>query len=125
VTIQFNSQIFSFQDPIHFAEMCCSPEAPPYVFMDDKTTCLLAYTPYRSLQMSFVNGIPTREGGTHLDAVYNSLAKPLLSKMNEKLEKANKFRPAILRQHITVILSCHGVANPAFSGQTKNKMISP
>jgi len=79
---------------------------------------------FNESMFSFVNGINTREGGTHLIGFKTALTKSL----NEYLKKskfAKKFDETLsgddVREGLAAVLSVK-VPNPQFEGQTKTKL---
>jgi DNA gyrase/topoisomerase IV subunit B len=72
-------------------------------------------------QVSFVNSVETRDGGTHVDYVVWQIVEWL----REKVKKKHKvdLRPGELRNHFFVMVQSD-IVNPAFSSQTKEKMIT-
>jgi DNA topoisomerase-2 len=99
-------------------------------------------TPYDSYNVSFVNGMMTREGGDHLTAAIRSATALVIKKANErsepktktstkgaqKDEKPKKPRALItladVKQHISVVL-CFRVVNPGWESQTKTLYSHP
>ncbi len=71
--------------------------------------------------ISFVNSIETMDGGTHVDYIMNQI----ISKLREFFEKKYKVdvKPSELKSHIFLFLNST-VVNPAFSSQTKEKLIT-
>lgn len=79
---------------------------------------------YNETMFSFVNGINTREGGTHLIGFRNGLTKVIndffkKSKYNKKLEES--LSGDDVREGLTAVLSIK-VMEPQFEGQTKGKL---
>ena len=79
---------------------------------------------YNETMFSFVNGINTREGGTHLIGFRNGLTKVIndffkKSKYNKKLEE--NLSGDDVREGLTAVLSIK-VMEPQFEGQTKGKL---
>lgn len=72
-------------------------------------------------QVSFVNSVETRDGGTHVDYVMSQVVEWL----REKVKRKHKLdlRPAELRNHFFLFVQAD-IVNPAFSSQTKEKMIT-
>jgi DNA topoisomerase-2 len=68
-------------------------------------------------QVSFVNGICTTRGGTHV----NFLAEQIVSRVQEAVEKKAKdlrVKPHQVKQHLWLFVNCL-VENPSFDSQTK------
>jgi DNA gyrase subunit B len=79
---------------------------------------------YNETMFSFVNGINTREGGTHLMGFRNALTKVIndffkKSKYNKKIEE--NLSGDDVREGLTAVLSVK-VMEPQFEGQTKGKL---
>ena len=72
-------------------------------------------------QVSFVNSVETKDGGTHIDYVMSQIS----DWMREKVKKKHKIelRPAELKNHFMLFVQAD-IVNPAFSSQTKEKMIT-
>ena len=71
--------------------------------------------------VSFVNSVHTKEGGTHVDYITNQL----ISHLREMIKKKHKVdvKPNDIRNHLYIFIDCM-VVNPAFSSQTKEKLIT-
>ncbi len=72
-------------------------------------------------QVSFVNAVETKDGGTHVDYVMQQIS----DWMREKVKRKHKIelRPAELRNHFMLFVQAD-IVNPAFSSQTKEKLIT-
>jgi DNA topoisomerase-2 len=72
-------------------------------------------------QVSFVNGVETRDGGTHVDLI----ASQIVEFVRKRLEKKHKvsLRPAEIKNHLFVFIRAD-IINSAFSSQTKEKLIT-
>ncbi|MCX4240800.1 DNA gyrase/topoisomerase IV subunit B [Paraliomyxa miuraensis] len=75
---------------------------------------------------SFVNGVPTPDGGTHEQGLRNALGKALRAYMQaHKLEpKGVAVTLEDMREGLVVILSTY-VLEPQFQSQTKNRLNNP
>lgn len=91
-------------------------------------------TPDNGAHFSFVNGIPTFDGGVHVNEVYNAVKdifitklKPQIDNYNSKVSKTGKkINIGIndIRQHISIVASFK-LPNPEFQGQAKNVLKFP
>jgi DNA topoisomerase-2 len=72
-------------------------------------------------QVSFVNSVETKDGGTHVDSV----AAGIIEWLREKVKKKHKvdLKPSELRNHFFFLVQSD-IVNPAFSSQTKEKLIT-
>lgn len=73
-------------------------------------------------QVSFVNGVETFQGGTHIDYISNQI----VVKIREFLQKKHKVdvKPADIKTHFRVFISCN-INRPTFSSQNKEHLTSP
>lgn len=78
-------------------------------------------SPYNGGSISYVNGLITSEGGTHLNAVYSALSNFLVNKLEKK---AIKLKVRDLKNHIFVIISAW-VPDPEHSSQSKSELRFP
>lgn len=87
----------------------------------------LAWTAAASTSVfSFANGIPTRDGGTHvkgLDAAIITQVRDML-KNHKEMPKRLKIVPDDIREGLTAFVSVF-VEEPQFQGQTKDRLNNP
>lgn len=79
---------------------------------------------YSETIYSYVNNIPTRQGGTHLTGFSTALTRVLNNYIkNHNLLKSDKFSITgeDMREGLTAVISTK-VANPQFEGQTKQRL---
>ena len=87
---------------------------------NDRWTIVVADTPFdKFFQMSFVNGIWTSKGGTHVDAVVNQVVGHITEYLETK--KKTKVKPSLVKDHLAVFLVSL-IENPSFSSQTKETL---
>lgn len=70
-------------------------------------------------QISFVNGINTKDGGQHVEYIQKQLCEGLITyiKKKHKLD----IKPAIIKDNLMLFVNAV-IVNPAFSGQTKDTL---
>ena len=94
-----------------------------YDKLNDRWEIAVALNPYdKFTQVSFVNGISTSDGGTHVDYIINQI----IYKLKEQLEKKHKdivIRPSYIKDNILIFINCL-VENPTFSSQTKEQHVT-
>lgn len=79
---------------------------------------------YNEMIYSYVNNIPTRQGGTHLTGFSTALTRVLNNYIkNHNLLKSDKIAISgeDMREGLTAVISVK-VANPQFEGQTKQRL---
>ena len=94
-----------------------------YEKINDRWEFAVTLNPYdKFTQISFVNGISTSEGGTHVDLITNQI----IYKLKEQLEKKHKditIRPSYIKDNLLIFINCL-VENPIFSSQTKENHVT-
>jgi DNA topoisomerase-2 len=116
--MSFNDTVYQFP---RFSEYC-SLYADSFIYEEvDRWKIGIAPSDGSFTQVSFVNSVETRDGGTHVDYVVGQVVEWL----REKVKKKHKvdLRPGELRNHFFVMVQAD-IVNPAFSSQTKEKMIT-
>ena len=76
--------------------------------------------------ISFVNGIYTKLGGTHVDVWSEAIFRPILEKINSKMkkDKSSKLNINDIKQFFRIFVNST-IVRPEFDGQDKNKLESP
>lgn len=72
-------------------------------------------------QISFVNGVNTWVGGSHIDFILNQIIPDLRERIKKKYK--TDVSPTQIKQHMFLFLNTT-VKNPKFSSQTKERLIS-
>ncbi len=72
-----------------------------------------------AFNMSFVNGIWTSKGGTHVDAVVNQVANHIVEYVETK--KKTKVKPSLVKDQLAVFIVSL-IENPSFTSQTKETL---
>lgn len=100
----FRSYLSMFSDTFEFIETD-----------DYRVAVMTSETPD---QISFVNGIDTYDGGTHVDFVRNSITSELLTKLKRKYKKLD-LKPADIKNHTCFVVITNNILNAKFRSQTK------
>ena len=72
-------------------------------------------------QVSYVNCVNTFDGGTHNDHILNQIIPPLREKISKKFK--TDILPGQIKNHMFLFINST-IINPAFSSQTKEKLIT-
>lgn len=83
----------------------------------DRWEIIVSITDGEFKQVSFVNGVCTSKGGTHV----NYLVDQIVDKVQEKIKKREKdltIKPFQIKAHIWIFVNCL-IENPTFDTQTK------
>ena len=156
VIIHFNQVILKFKDIVEFAKCRFNgnhktlvhyewPRGTPVItkqrgliLSTDPTVLptvevVLVDTPSEGKIISFTNAMINTDGGVHVDAVISAIQKPILSKINNAVNKSRRGKngksgPTLtatdLKRHISIIIAYRAI-NAKFRGQTKEKLMSP
>jgi len=73
----------------------------------------------KTFSMSFVNGIWTSKGGTHVDAVTNQVVGHIVDYLETK--KKVKVKPSLVKDHLAIFITSM-IENPSFTSQTKETL---
>jgi DNA topoisomerase-2 len=71
--------------------------------------------------VSFVNSVHTKDGGTHVDYIINQL----IAQLREMIKKKHRVdvKPSDIRNYVSIFIDCT-IINSSFSSQTKEKLIT-
>jgi DNA topoisomerase-2 len=90
--------------------------------VNDRWEIIVSVSDGRFQQVSFVNGIATTKGGTHVNLVTDQLTKHIAAFVVKKHKNA-KLKPFHVRNHVFIFVRSL-IVNPAFDSQTKENLIS-
>jgi len=118
LTITFNETAYKFDK---FADYC--KLYVPDVVYEEGARWKVGIAPSEGsfTQVSFVNSVETKDGGTHVDYI----AAQVIEWIRARVKKKHKvdLKPSELRNHFFLFVQAD-IVNPAFSSQTKEKMIT-
>ena len=116
--IKFNGKRFSYPSFSAY----CRLYVPDVIYEGSERWKIAIGTSGGSMQqISFVNGVETKDGGTHVDFVSNQV----IDAVRTRLKKKHKvdLRPAEIKNHMFVFVNTD-IVNSSFSSQTKEKLIT-
>ncbi len=119
VKVTWNGELIKCRSLVEYAK---SFDVEPVVFETPNDRWQIAVTPSPTdhfFQSSFVNGIWTSKGGTHVDAVTSQVVNSIVDYLDSK--KKTKVKPGLVRDHLGVFISCL-IENPSFTSQTKETL---
>ena len=91
-----------------------------YETPNDRWHIAVADSPVDKLfSMSFVNGIWTSKGGTHVDTVTNQVVGHIVDYLETK--KKVKVKPSLVKDHLAIFITSM-IENPSFTSQTKETL---
>jgi DNA topoisomerase-2 len=117
--------LFDARNPVDYVKAFFPkmPDKPPIYFetADGDNRVMFLDTPHNGFQRSFANGIPTRDGGVHVNAWLNAIGEGLKRDVDKSGIRLNA---TTMKAHVTLFLS-HYCDGPSFEGQTKEKLKGP
>lgn len=98
-----------------------SMASPPKIYErpNDRWEVCLSVTDGQFQQVSFVNGICTSKGGTHVNYVADQVVDALQTKLHKKHKI--QLKPYQIKSYLWVFVNCL-IENPAFDSQTKETL---
>ena len=123
VGIYFDSQKIPVKNFEEFVNLFIAKTPRVYLQLNERWEIAVVLNPYDKFsQVSFVNGINTSEGGTHVDYIVNQIVYALKEQL-EKKSKDTTIRPAYIKDNILIFINCL-IENPTFSSQTKEQHVT-
>ncbi|KAF8398402.1 hypothetical protein HHK36_017329 [Tetracentron sinense] len=128
VKVELNGQrvpVKSFLDYVNLYLQTASksrPESLPRIAdkVNDRWEICVSLSEGQFQQVSFVNGIATIKGGTHVDYVTNQITNHVMTIVNKKNKNAN-LKTHMVKNHLWVFINAL-IDNPAFDSQTKETL---
>jgi DNA topoisomerase-2 len=121
VKVTFNNELVKCRSLTDYAKAFL-PEGSAVVAEspNDRWTIVIADSPTdKQFSMSFVNGIWTSKGGTHVDAIFSQVVNHVVEYLETK--KKIKVKPSLVRDNLAVFVTSM-IENPSFTSQTKESL---
>jgi DNA topoisomerase II len=91
-----------------------------YAQINERWAVAVADTPVESyFHVSFVNGIWTSKGGTHVDYITNQVVNHIVEYLETK--KKIKVKPSLVKENLAIFVTSM-IENPSFTSQTKETL---
>lgn len=122
VSVHFNGDPVPFDTFEEYVDKFFLPEdSPKVVIKRDRWTAVFAPNPHdKFTQVSFVNGLSTPKGGTHVDHVVSPVIKTVTKKLKSKHKDAS-IRPSYVKENVMVFVNSL-IENPNFKSQSKEEL---
>jgi DNA topoisomerase-2 len=98
-------------------------EMPQFMLFESSDSKVVIAECDEFTQISFVNGINTRDGGVHVDGWCEAVFRPIIQKLNNP-KKGIKLDMRDIKKYFFVFVFAT-LDKPAFDSQSKNKLNSP
>ena len=121
VKVYFNNDLINVNNLMTYSKLYDLPTDESLLIKNGNVEALI--TPSNEFQsIAFTNGIFNRLGGQHVDAVSESLFRPMLEKFNKKGKPQINIKD--IKQFFKIFVTCT-VPNPEFDSQSKEKLEAP
>lgn len=127
VRIKLNGTVLPTRTFAACADLYLGPKADAPRFVETSGSDRWRYAVARTTtdefeQLSFVNGIHTAGGGSHVTIILNQITRKLVAYIQTK--KGVKVKPTSIKEQLWLMLDCV-VENPSFDSQTKDVLKTP
>lgn len=118
---QYVELFINKNESLQQAAAAAGQSSPPMVhsIVNDRWEVCFTLSDGQFQQVSFVNGINTYKGGTHVAHVADQIVSELVDAVKKK-NKAAPVKPFQVKNHLFVFVNCL-IENPTFDSQTKEK----
>lgn len=121
VKVYFNDKLVNVSNLTAYAKLYNVPGDPTDVLCVSHENVDAVIMPSHEFKhVSFTNGIYTRLGGQHVEAVCEAVFRPLV----EKFKKKGALKISDIKQFFKIFVKCV-VPNPEFDSQSKERLESP
>jgi DNA topoisomerase-2 len=118
LTIIFNNKKYSFRSFDEYIKLYTEE-----FFYEESKDWKIAFAKSENgfQNVSFVNSVHTKDGGSHVEYIVNQL----IAQLREMIKKKHKVdvKPSDIRNYLSVFINCT-IVNSSFSSQTKEKLIT-
>jgi DNA topoisomerase-2 len=123
VKVKYNSELVPVKNFKGYIDMYIGDDVRAYEENGARWEYAVALSPNSEfVQVSFVNGIHTANGGKHVEYILNQITRKLV----EYIEKKKKItvNPNSIKEQLILFVRCD-IVNPAFNSQSKEYMNTP
>ena len=120
ITFSFNKKKIDINDLKKYAAMYVDEGMSVVIEKTDNLAFFFAASEDGFRTTSFINGVNTRQGGTYVDFIVNSVIDELMVmvKKKHKVEVAK----SVIKNGMTFVLFARNFVNPKFDSQTKERL---
>lgn len=127
VKISFNNEKLNVKEFIDYTKLYFDdrkPDAYEKIEFGDYIWEISAYRNDSYQQMSFVNGIWTKDGGKHVECVLKQISKRLSEMVMSKKKGIENLKPKYIEDHLFLFVRST-INQPEFSSQSKESLKTP
>ena len=118
LSITFNGERIKYKN---FQEYASKYTTPIFFEKSEKWDIGIGHSDKGYQDVSFVNSVETKDGGTHINYIYWQVVTWLRAAIKRKYRVDVK--PSEISNHLFLFVNCT-IINPSFSSQTKEKLIT-
>ena len=124
IKVSYNGVLIPVKSIPQYIDMYVGTKAdtPRSYYACDRWEVTICKSQDEFTHVSYVNGINTNKGGTHVTYIINQIIKKLIAHI--KLKKKIDVKPAMIKENIMLFVSCF-IENPSFDSQTKDYLNTP
>lgn len=127
INIWFNGQKLEYKDFEKYADLYLGNKTEHtrvYEKINDRWEVLASYNDFCGFeQISFVNGLLTLRGGTHVNYIVNQIVKRMTEMVAKKNKEAN-VKPQNIKDNMIIFIKST-IVNPTFDSQSKETLTTP
>ena len=123
VNVYFNNILIPVKNLLDYSNLYSTTEEKDVLFIDTKDSQVIIMPSYQFQFVSFVNGVYTSLGGTHVDAWVEEAFRPLVQKLT-KPKSSVTYTIGDVKKFFKIFVVVK-VINPEFESQSKHKLESP
>jgi DNA topoisomerase-2 len=122
VNVYFNDVLIHSKNVKDYSKLYSTVDEKDVLYINNKNAQIII-TPSSQFQaISFINGVYTSMGGTHVDAWTEAAFRPLVKKLSTP--KGVTFNIGDIKKFFRIFVVCQ-VVNPEFESQSKHRLESP
>ena len=122
ITFSFNKKRIKVNDLKKYAKMFVG-ESDAIIEKSENVSFFFASSEDGFRSNSFVNGVNTRQGGTYVDFLINSVIDELVVMIKRKYKI--EVGKVTIKNGLTMVLFARNFTNPKFDSQTKERLTNP
>ena len=125
VKVSYNGTVVPVKSLLNYVDLFVGSktDTPRSHFSCERWDVIVCKSPDEEfVSMSYVNGIHTGKGGTHVNYILNQLLRKLILYIKQK--KKVDVKSTTLKEHIMLFIQC-SIENPSFDSQTKDYLNTP
>lgn len=119
--VYFNDTLIPVKNLLQYSQLYLNIEENNKLYIKIPNTQVVVMPSSHFQQISFVNGVHTSLGGTHIDSWVKALFKPICEKISKN---GNTFTVKEIKKFFMIFVDIK-IVNPEFESQSKHKLESP